>query len=93
MNWIVKQYLDNFRDDSTWPKFAFREQIRRYYNITISRDNAYRARKLALKMVYENESEHYQNSQDYAAAVHKWNPSSICGLVKGEPYFHKMFEC
>jgi len=28
-----------------------------------------------------------------AAAVHKWNPGSMCGLLKDGPNFHKMFVC
>lgn len=29
MSWIVKGYLENFKDDPTWTEFALREQIKR----------------------------------------------------------------
>jgi hypothetical protein len=91
VNWISNHYLENFRDDPTWTEYALREQIKRDYNITIPR--WYRAKKMAMKKVYGNEAEHYKNSRDYAAAVQRWNPGSMCGLLKNGPNFHRMFVC
>jgi hypothetical protein len=91
VNWISNHYLENFRDDPTWTEYALREQIKRDYNITIPR--WYRAKKMAMKKVYGNEAEHYKNSRDYAAAVQRWNPGSMCGLLKNGPKFHRMFVC
>jgi hypothetical protein len=46
-----------------------------------------------MKKVYGNEIEYYQNIWDFAPAVHKWNLSSMCGLIKDGPNFHQTFVC
>jgi hypothetical protein len=48
-----------------------RERVKRDYNIKISKWVAYGAKTIAMKKVYGSEVEHYQNSWDYAAAMHK----------------------
>jgi hypothetical protein len=45
-----------------------------------------------MKKVYGSEVEDYQ-SRDYAATVHKWNPSSMYGLLNDDIHFHSMFVC
>jgi hypothetical protein len=30
---------------------------------------------------------------DYAATVHKWNMGIMCGLLKDDIHFHRMFVC
>lgn len=93
MHWIANQYLEEFRDDPTWTVYALRERVKRDYNINIPKWVAYRAKTIAMKKIYGSEVEHYQNSRDYAAAVHKWNPGSMCGLLKDDIHFHRMFVC
>jgi len=92
MHWIAEQYLESFRDDPTWIVHALREQVKRDYNIKIPKWVAYRAKTIAMK-VYGSEVEHYQNSRDYAAAVHKWNQGSMRGLLEKGNHFHRMFVC
>jgi hypothetical protein len=91
--WIRNQYLEEFRDDPTWTVHALRERVKRDYNINIPKWVAYRAKTIAMKKVYGSEVEYYQNSRDYAAAVHKWNPGNMCGLLKDDIHFHRMFVC
>jgi hypothetical protein len=94
MHWIANQYLEDFRDDLTWTVYALRERVKRDYNIKVSKWVAYRAKRIAMKKVYESEVEHYQSSwDDYAAAVHKWNLGNMCGLLKDDIHFHMMFVC
>jgi hypothetical protein len=35
MHWIAEQYLESFRDDSTWTVHTLRERVKRDYNIKI----------------------------------------------------------
>jgi hypothetical protein len=70
-----------------------RERVKRDYNIKVPKWVAYRAKRIAMKKVYGSEVEHYQNSLDYAATVHKWNMGIMCGLLKDDIHFHRMFVC
>jgi hypothetical protein len=89
--WIADQYLESFRDDPTWTVYTLRERVKKDYNIKVPKWVAYRAKTIAMKNAYGSEVEHYQNSRNFAAVVHKWNPSNMCGLLKDDIHFHRMF--
>jgi len=93
MHWIAEQYLESFRDDPTWIVHVLRERVKRDYNIKIPKWVAYRAKTSTMKKVYGSEVEHYQNSRDYVVAMHRWNPGSMCVLLKNDNHFHRMFVC
>ncbi|KAL0297250.1 UNVERIFIED_CONTAM: hypothetical protein Sradi_6777100 [Sesamum radiatum] len=96
-NWIKDKYLQKFKSDPKRCVKGFRLDIINDLRVNVSRHQAYRAKKTALKEIEGSPEWQYARLWDYADEVRKTNPGStvLVGTeqIEGEERFNRFYMC
>ncbi|KAL0419564.1 UNVERIFIED_CONTAM: hypothetical protein Sradi_1369900 [Sesamum radiatum] len=96
-NWIKDKYLQKFKSDPKRNVKGFRVDIINELRVNVSRHQAYRAKKAALKQLEGSPEWQYSRLWDYSEEIRKTNPGStvIVGTeqVDGEERFSRFYVC
>uniref|UniRef100_A0A803PYD3 SWIM-type domain-containing protein n=1 Tax=Cannabis sativa TaxID=3483 RepID=A0A803PYD3_CANSA len=96
--WFSNKYLTEFKSNENWKISSFMEKVSKDHVIDISRDKAYKARKLATKKIEGSYDEQYAALWDYAEEIKYTNKGSTIEFVtevgdNGNPRFKRMYIC
>ncbi|XP_057791299.1 uncharacterized protein LOC131008435 [Salvia miltiorrhiza] len=96
--WLCKKFIKRFASDRNRKLKVFRQDAIDDLNVDISRDQAYRAKKLALKMLEGDPAAQFGKLWDYAEEIRRTNPGStvIIGSVEdenGQSRFERCYIC
>ncbi|KAL0456480.1 UNVERIFIED_CONTAM: hypothetical protein Slati_0987200, partial [Sesamum latifolium] len=75
-NWLKDKYLQKFKSDPKRCVKGFRVDIMNELRVNMSNNQAYRAKKAALKEIEGSPEWQYSRLWDYAAEIRETNPSS-----------------
>ncbi|KAL0440498.1 UNVERIFIED_CONTAM: hypothetical protein Slati_2532800 [Sesamum latifolium] len=96
-NWIKDKYLQKFKSDPKRCVKGFRVDIINELRVNVSKQQAYRAKKAALKEIEGSPDWQYSRLWDYAEEIRRTNPNStvIVGTEKqdGEERFSRFYVC
>ncbi|KAL2245754.1 UNVERIFIED_CONTAM: hypothetical protein Sindi_2843600 [Sesamum indicum] len=96
-SWLCDKYLDKFKSDPKRSVKGFRVDAINEIRCHISKDQAYRAKRKALKKLEGSPEYQYTRLWDYADEIRRTNPGStvIVGTedVGGENRFSKFYVC
>nr|GME04447.1 Zinc knuckle family protein [Ipomoea batatas] len=73
---LAKVFKDDFRVNKDWPRGAFQEHVRSKFNCQLTRNQAYLAKKKALKKIDGLDSEQFLLLNDYCEELRRSNPGS-----------------
>ncbi|KAL0378790.1 UNVERIFIED_CONTAM: hypothetical protein Sradi_3184500 [Sesamum radiatum] len=96
--WLKDKYLQKFKSDPKRSMKGFRVDIINELRVNVSKDQAYRAKRAALKEIEGSPDYQYTRLWDYAEEVRATNPGStvILGTEEaddGEHRFSRMYVC
>ncbi|KAL2237919.1 UNVERIFIED_CONTAM: hypothetical protein Sindi_0983600, partial [Sesamum indicum] len=96
-NWIKDKYLQKFKSDLKRCVKGFRVDIINELRMNVSRHQAYRTKKVALKELEGSPQWQYSKLWDYLDEIRKTNPMStmIVGIeqIDGEERFSRFYVC
>ncbi|XP_020411996.1 uncharacterized protein LOC18788539 [Prunus persica] len=79
--WISKKYVHSLKSNPQWPVKSFKETVEKDYNTGVSRQQVYRAKYKALKLIEGSFNEQYSRVWDYCEELRKTNPGTTA-MVK-----------
>jgi hypothetical protein len=91
VEYIVRKYKRDFKDDPTWTPFALKERVKRDLNINVAIQRCYRAKREALRQVFGSHSGQYRLTRRYANAIRLTNPGSGTFIQRDGPFFQRMY--
>nr|GMC60104.1 uncharacterized protein LOC109174707 [Ipomoea batatas] len=97
---FAKVFKDDFRVNKEWGRGAFKEHVRSKFNCQLTRNQAYLAKKKALKKIDGLDSEQFLLLNDYCEELRRSNPGSTVKMkldseftVNGRPRFERLYIC
>ncbi|KAI5335722.1 hypothetical protein L3X38_025856 [Prunus dulcis] len=72
--WISKKYVDTLKSNPQWPIRSFKQTVEQDYNTRVSRQQVYRAKDKALKLIEGSFNEQYSRIWNYCEELRKSNP-------------------
>lgn len=97
-NWLCERYIDRFKSDPKRTVKGFRMDVIKELRCNVSKDQAYRAKRKALKEIEGSPDYQYTKLWDYAEEIKRSNPGSTVVLgteedQDGEHRFSRMYIC
>ncbi|XP_016652131.1 PREDICTED: uncharacterized protein LOC107881815 [Prunus mume] len=97
--WISKKYVHTLKSNPQWPVRSFKQTVENDYNIGVSRQQVYRAKDKALKLIEGSFNEQYSRIWNYCEELRKSNLGTTA-MVKcdfqqqlGQPKFQRLYDC
>ncbi|XP_062161919.1 uncharacterized protein LOC133868944 [Alnus glutinosa] len=81
--WILDKLYDKFKIQPDMPLQVIQDEVKRKWNVEVSRSQMYRGRKKAGKRLYDCLGEQYGRLWDYCETLRHINPGS-CVMIKVE---------
>ncbi|KAH0672901.1 hypothetical protein KY290_025184 [Solanum tuberosum] len=81
---LAKKYVEEFRINPSWGVKEFQTHVMRAHNCTITRKQAYMAKKKALDLITETKEEQFDMLRNYCAELRRSNPGTTCILKLDE---------
>ncbi|KAH0647636.1 hypothetical protein KY290_033628 [Solanum tuberosum] len=75
---LAKKYVEEFRINPSWGVKEFQTHVMRTYNCTITRTQAYMAKRKALDLITGTKEEQFDMLWDYCAELRRSNPGTTC---------------
>ncbi|XP_058217282.1 uncharacterized protein LOC131328349 [Rhododendron vialii] len=94
---IAKKYMDDLRINPGMPIAALKERVRKELKVDVSRNQLYKAKRKAGKLIYGNDIEQYGKLWDYCEELRRTNPGSTVVMdasldeVTGQPRFNRLY--
>ncbi|XP_051143934.1 uncharacterized protein LOC127260266 [Andrographis paniculata] len=94
-SWLSEKFAHKFKCDPKREVQGFRKEIMRELNVSVSKDQAYRAKRRALERISEDSVYQYSRLWDYTHELRKSNPGTIVVLGvetdDGESVFNRIY--
>jgi hypothetical protein len=81
--WIADKLYDKFKVQPDMPLRVIQDEVKRKWNVKVSRSQMYRGRKKTEKKIYGGLGEQYGSLWDYCETLRRTNPGS-CVMMKVE---------
>ncbi|XP_019056422.1 PREDICTED: uncharacterized protein LOC109116084 [Tarenaya hassleriana] len=98
MRTIANMFLDQLRSDPTYPAKEMQYEIKRCFNIEVSKGICYKARSVGLRIVMEDQKVQFAKLWDYEAEIRRSNPNTTTEIgtvsgIQGRQLFHRFYVC
>ena len=93
VEYLVRTYKKDFKDDPTWTPYALKERVKRDLNINVPIARCYRAKREALLQIFGSHSNQYRLTRRYTMAIHSTNPGSNTYIQRDRVFFKRMYIC
>ena len=93
INWLAKNYLENFRDNLLWEISALRISFLREYGFKIFIDKAYEVKRITMEIIYGNEEKQYANIWKYGVTFRESNAGTIMKINVEVKLFKRFYMC
>nr|GMD98144.1 uncharacterized protein LOC109150412 [Ipomoea batatas] len=97
---LAKFFKDDFRVNTDWGRGPFQEHVKAKFNCQLTINQAYLAKKKAMKQIDGQDSEQFKLLNDYCEELRKSNPGTIVKMkldsefiVNGRPRFVRPYIC
>ncbi|XP_031105242.1 uncharacterized protein LOC116010114 [Ipomoea triloba] len=97
---LAKFFKDEFRVNTDWGRGPFQEHVKAKFNCQLTRNQAYLAKKKALKQIEGQDEEQFKLLNDYYEELRRSNPGSTVKMkldsefiVNGRPRFVRLYIC
>ncbi|KAH0644780.1 hypothetical protein KY284_032664 [Solanum tuberosum] len=77
---LAKKYVEEFRINPSWGVKEFQTHVMRTHNCTITRTQAYMAKRKALDLITGTKEEQFDMLWDFCAELRRSNPGTTCIL-------------
>ncbi|XP_059428510.1 uncharacterized protein LOC132162269 [Corylus avellana] len=93
VEYLVRTYKRDFKDDPTWTPYALKQRVKRDLNVDVSIDRCYRAKNEALHQLFGRHSKQYRLTRRYAMTILSTNPGSSAFVHRDGAFFQRMYIC
>nr|GMD95392.1 uncharacterized protein LOC109172155 [Ipomoea batatas] len=97
---LAKFFKDDFRVNTDWGRGPFQEHVKAKFNCQLTRNQAYLAKKKAMKQIDGQDSEQFKLLNDYCEELRKSYPGTTVKMkldsefiVNGRPRFVRLYIC
>ncbi|XP_019153866.1 PREDICTED: uncharacterized protein LOC109150412 [Ipomoea nil] len=97
---LAKLFKEDFRMNTEWGRGPFQEHVKAKFNCQLTRNQAYLAKKKAMKQIDGQDLEQFNLLNDYCEELRRSNPGSTVKMkldtefsVNGRPRFVRLYIC